>query len=519
MVAKISADKGVSFDFTNNERLKESGFAIEGKTVNGFVTKDGISINIDSPKAWQSTVGHEITHVLEGTELYAELQKAIYAYSESKGDLVARRKALEKLYAGVKDSNIDAELVADLVGDYLFTDKDFISRLSTENRNVFQKIYDEVKYLYKVATAGSKEARQLEKVKKAFEEAYRATSKAQTDTKAETKYSISDSNGNQLTAEQQEYFKDSVVRDENGNLKVMYHGTSKGGFNIFNTYGSNYGLFGTGSYFTDSKTIAESYTNKGRGKNKQVYETYLNITNPMDMDAKADADAWTKAFPDATFPESGTNEDFYRAMEEYFMDEEYEKWEAAEIAVGAIQEMGYDGITHIGGGRVNADGERHQVYIAFEPEQIKNFDNTKPTDHPDIRYSISDNEGNKLSNAQREYFKDSKVRDDNGNLMIMYHGTGDAGFHEFNSRFSDDGRSFFFVNTNTGAKGYSGTHETYTAKTLRTAEDLNNYLAEIVNAYDLLPIKRNQGIIENILLMGLRQRTDVLLKERELSNE
>ena len=48
---------------------------------------------------------------------------------------------------------------------------------------------------------------------------------------------------------------------------------------------------------------------------------------------------------------------------------------------------------------------------------------------------------------------------------------------------------------------------------------LYNYLAEIVNAYDLLPIKRNQGIIENILLMGLRQRTDVLLKERELSNE
>lgn len=48
---------------------------------------------------------------------------------------------------------------------------------------------------------------------------------------------------------------------------------------------------------------------------------------------------------------------------------------------------------------------------------------------------------------------------------------------------------------------------------------LYNYLAEIVNAYDLLQIQRNQGIIENILLMGLRQRTDVILKERELTNE
>lgn len=38
---------------------------------------------------------------------------------------------------------------------------------------VFQKIYNEIKYLYKLATAGSKDARQLEKVKKAFEEAYK----------------------------------------------------------------------------------------------------------------------------------------------------------------------------------------------------------------------------------------------------------------------------------------------------------------------------------------------------------
>ena len=78
-------------------------------------------------------------------------------------------------------------------------------------------------------------------------------------------FSLSDSGGNQLSDAQAEFFKDSVVRDENGNLKVMYHGTSKGGFTVFDTYGSNYGLFGTGSYFTDSKAIGESYTKKGKG--------------------------------------------------------------------------------------------------------------------------------------------------------------------------------------------------------------------------------------------------------------
>src|SRR3546814_13708067 len=53
--------------------------------------------------------------------------------------------------------------------------------------------------------------------------------------------------------------------------------------------------------------------------------------------------------------------------------------------------MGHDGVTHIGGGRVNADGPRHRVFIAFDPEQIKSatanvgsFDR----DNPDIRYSL-----------------------------------------------------------------------------------------------------------------------------------
>jgi len=48
---------------------------------------------------------------------------------------------------------------------------------------------------------------------------------------------------------------------------------------------------------------------------------------------------------------------------------------------------------------------------------------------------------------------------------------------------------------------------------------LYNYLAEMVNAYDLLQVKKNTGILENILLMGLRQRTDVILKERVEINE
>lgn len=586
MIAKISADKGVLFDFTDNKKLKESGFAVEGKTVNGYVKDGNIAVNINSNKALNTVVGHEITHILEGTDLYTELQTAVKEYATTKGEYDTRLQELAKLYEGVDNVNIENELTADLVGDYLFTDSDFISNLSAQKPNIFKKVYDEIKYLYKLATAGSKEARELEKVKRAFDKAYKETVGKEAD--SSPKYAMSeDANllkfvldaisnklpkksyytisetisdkmasdiesivgfsvkgyGNEIspgsirhinnehgangttdqsmkdvhdlarvsyvidnydniregkvskefrnsdgtfaktvelqkkidngyyyvveavpdaknkklhivsayinkkdafsdvlvsndpkryvqdehqpnasfddsipqnqenatenvnttqnediapTKEQEEYFKDSVVRDENGKLKVMYHGTSKGGHTVFDPYGaSKYGLFGVGSYFTDNKSVAESYTEKGKGNNKQIYETYLNITNPIDMDAQANPEAWKKAFPEADFPESGTNESFYRAMEEYFSDQGYAKWEASETALEVLESMGYDGITHIGGGRFNkADDTRHQVYIAFHPEQIKSITNQNPTDNPDINLSLSDKKQN-----------------------------------------------------------------------------------------------------------------------------
>ena len=252
-IAKISAQTGTPFDFTNNAKLKESGFAVEGADINGVYTKDGIKINMDSHKAWQSTVGHEITHVLEGTELYTQLQSALFDYAKSKNDYQGRYDTLTKLYKGVEGANVDAELTADLVGDYLFTDADFVNHLSTKNRNVFQRVYDEIKHLLKMVTAGSKEARQLEQVKRAFDKAYKAGGKG-----AEgTKYSISDSTGKQLTSEQQKYFADSKMRDENGNLKVMYHGSQDAGFHVFDPSKSDDDI---SLFFVDRNDVAASYS-------------------------------------------------------------------------------------------------------------------------------------------------------------------------------------------------------------------------------------------------------------------
>ena len=704
---KIANDRKTKYAFVNNEQLKQLGHYEEGKTINGLVrvSEDGstkVLINVDSAKALNTIIGHETTHLLEGTNEYKALQKIVKEYATTKGEYDSRYKQLSKLYQGT-NANLENEITADLVGDYLFTDEQFINNLSTKEPNVFKRIYEYIKHAYKMATAGSAEARQLEQVKRKFDKAYKQISKTTTqvtkdnsltEADSNTEYSLNSSfksevdswyndkeqfkksggffkvgktsdalksidvkdqdivwdkskikdilnkhdemtideikevpniienpiivmqsktrlnsitlfgevyadgmpvlaamqlsptgksgrvldmskissaygkskaqdlidtsdvlyidpnkkrtdswlralglqlpsglttygsvgkvtyyndvvksqkdTGNtalfeafnkaeakkrekeskdklslsdtqNLSKEQEEYFKDSKVRDENGNLKVMYHGTSAGGHTVFDPYGkAKYGLFGVGSYFTDNKSVAESYTEKGKGNNKQIYEAYLNITNPIDMDAAADPTAWSKALPDANFPAEGTNEDFYRAMEGYFEDQEYSRWEASEAALEVMESMGYDGITHIGGGRFNKKDEtRHRVYIAFQPEQIKNVDNTNPTTDADIRYSLTDDQGRDLTKEQRGYFKNSKMRDDNGSLKVMYHGSEDAGFHAFMSNFSDDGSSFFFTDNNTVAKSYSGTHEKYAARAFKTADDVNNFFAEI----------------------------------------
>ena len=100
------------------------------------------------------------------------------------------------------------------------------------------------------------------------------------------KFSLSDSEGKKLTKEQSDYFKDSKMRDENGNLKVMYHGTPNGNFTVFKD----------GTYFTENKWYADLYQNPGAssistGKvatNPKPFEVYLDIKKPFDIrDAKA----------------------------------------------------------------------------------------------------------------------------------------------------------------------------------------------------------------------------------------
>jgi hypothetical protein len=383
-VARVAAEKGIDFDFTNNENLKKSGFAVDGKTVNGYYSNGTIGVNIDSPMAWQRTVGHEITHVLEGTDMYTTLQETLFEYAKTKGEYDTRLADLTEMYKGIKDADVQKELTADLVGDYLFTDRDFINNLSTQNRSLFDKVFDEIKYLCRVATAGSKQARELEKVKKAFEDAYRAGNNKG----ANTQYSISDSSGKQLTPEQQEFFKDSKMRDDAGNLMVMYHGSPES-FTVFDKKkAKSSGYYGSGFYFTNSGSHANQYGN--------AYEVYLNITNPLQDGTNDITKDQIRRFVEAI----AENEDYgidnygYGATVDSVTDSVYGKSDFAmlmDINASCVGDMvkAIELFNEVNGTDYNGIIAPTET-VAFYPEQIKSVGNKTPTSNPDIRFSLSE---------------------------------------------------------------------------------------------------------------------------------
>ena len=100
-----------------------------------------------------------------------------------------------------------------------------------------------------------------------------------------------DSKGNRLTKEQSAFFAQSKVRDENGKLLVMYHGSQKLGFTVFDPNASD---DNRSFFFSDSPKVAASYSNSedeiapytGANKTSGLYKTYLNLTNPYVVDAK-----------------------------------------------------------------------------------------------------------------------------------------------------------------------------------------------------------------------------------------
>ena len=71
-----------------------------------------------------------------------------------------------------------------------------------------------------------------------------------------------------------------------------------------------------------------------------------------------------------------------------------------------------------------------------------------------------DNEGNKLSEGQRRFFDKSKLTDEQGNLLRLYHGSRNGGFTKFSAKYSDDGITLFLTPSRELAGTYTDSMDT-----------------------------------------------------------
>jgi hypothetical protein len=169
---------------------------------------------------------------------------------------------------------------------------------------------------------------------------YSLLNKLQNVNNNETKFSLDiDSDGNKLTQQQAEYFKNSKVRDEDGNLLKVYHGTTEN-FTVFDKTKGRTNMDIQGMFFSPWEIDA-----KGYGSNVNAY--YINITNPA------------------------SERMGYMALRK-FQGQNNAGVKAREY----LENLGYDGVN-------NGDEE----YIAFNSNQIKLADNLTPTENKDIRFS------------------------------------------------------------------------------------------------------------------------------------
>lgn len=202
----------------------------------------------------------------------------------------------------------------------------------------------------------------------------------------------------------------SKVVDEQGKPLVVYHGSTKAGFTVFDESNrkTQKGRNIQGFYFTNSPAGAETYSNTrreaklGEQEHRGNYPVYLSMKSPLEADFMGNN--W-----DGTYKIDG--ETFYGGIDE---------------ATQSAKEWGYDGLI---ARNITDEGQYGQgygwgdtTYVVFDPTQIKSATGNRGTfdpTNPDIRYSLAQTK----TPGFKKWFGDSKIVEPDGTPTVMYHGT------------------------------------------------------------------------------------------------
>lgn len=176
----------------------------------------------------------------------------------------------------------------------------------------------------------------------------------------DVKYSLTDNQGRELSKEQQEYFKDSKARDENGKLVTVYHTMTDTGtqFNEFNPTGTKHYRFGdqvvnfytndqnmSGSYADQRYTMADTSKITSIDEAKKFIESFDNALTQYRLKEYEDGSKYQiRSFDTGTPLWFENQEDLFKNVKEKLY--KYEKQFGSKKGQAKYQYEGYVNITN-----------------------------------------------------------------------------------------------------------------------------------------------------------------------------
>jgi hypothetical protein len=478
-LAKISANAGVTYTLTENSRLVGTEHYKIGYTTHGFIDDNGnIVINMDSKRLVAVTAGHEIGHELHKYGLDKNTSKILRDYCITKEGLAAYNKRISDAEIAYKDKNnttAEIEVANDLLGEYIFNDENFIKHLSTADRNVFQKVYDTIKYMCKIATAGSEEKRLLEKAKHEFEKAWREIGKTKdanvkTDAKTDVK---AKRNTTEESGVNYSISKTSKM-PYSEQLELIEKGKMNGSNSLYVSKPSDQlqtAGFSDKPFAMNQGDYRKSRRKSGNNKHYSSHAVPYNFFEKMPQhlsDAPMLIDNGAKVTVVTSYGMKDTkgNDSFVIAgtlrnhpMESDRVNLVKSVYPLDDFAVQIKRAADSGKLVVINKNKA----EQMLATIGIQPAEVSRILNlaknilSQQEDSVNTQYSMSkDSEGNNLTTEQIDFFKDSKVVNENGQLKVMYHGTPNGDFAVFkDGTYFTDNKEYADRYQNPGASSIS----------------------------------------------------------------
>ena len=510
----------------NIEFVETLGEGINGK----YDAETGtLYIAADSPNPVKTILKHELTHSLEGTQAYTELSKfvsdiLVKETGMSLDEIIEAKIGIYGLSGETLDSNgALAELVADYVGDNLFTSGKAIRQLSAEKPSLARRILNWIRSM-KTKLFGTNHEKLMAEAERMYHDALMEPFVKGSDS-SYAKYSIQhDADGKRYVHvdTDQEIFNGKSVKEMRETARKY----------ILDAFRGKVLPVGDGDKaFVNGRSASEYANPANRRMPDELKSAKMRASTELD-NLLAVSDKIGNVPDDGRHPEATGGWDVYRTNfevgGEMFSGE-------VKIKVTDKGRLFYD-VTKIERTARNRDQTRFNPAAASGSSS----DTTIPQTHNGVNTSISENsaydtgryalktrvensDGVELTDGQERYFEKSQARDDEGRLLVVYHAT-DADFTVFDKAKQGSandpgvwGSGFYFDTDQSFAEEFGSKSKPYylnITNPLRTTYDADcHVVAGIFRRAGIdipFKIKPDTSLLQFIKKFGNRKFSDTL---------